>query len=159
MRVHRILRYGAVYGDPLPDGVLDDDGAARGVYFMFLSARPHALEFLKGEWIDNGGFVGLGAENDPIAGDNAGHGTYTIPAQPVRRRLHGLERFTVTKGGEYAFLPSLSALRWLAVEPALTIRPSSPTTRPGGPGRRLRRAPGGGGAGGGVAAGAGRPAE
>ncbi|MBV9577602.1 MAG: peroxidase, partial [Chloroflexi bacterium] len=104
---------GAIYGPPLPEGALDDDGAERGIYFVFLSARPNALEFLKGEWINNGGFAGLGDEQDPIAGDNT-QGVFTIPERPLRRRLHGLERFTVTRGGEYAFLPSLSALRWLA---------------------------------------------
>ncbi|MBV9356785.1 MAG: peroxidase [Chloroflexi bacterium] len=113
VRLHRILRFGATYGPPLPEGALDDDGAERGIYFMFLSARPNALEFLKGEWINSGGFVGLDAEQDPIAGDNT-DGEFTIPERPLRRRLHGLERFTVTRGGEYAFLPSLSALRWLA---------------------------------------------
>lgn len=112
VRVHRILRHGAVYGEPLPEGVLEDDGAARGLYFMFMSARPTALEFLKREWIDNGGFIGLGDEQDPIAGGNDG-GVFTIPQQSVRRRLHGLERFCVTRGGEYAFVPSLTALRWL----------------------------------------------
>jgi hypothetical protein len=39
---------------------------------------------------------------------------FTIPRSPVRRRLHGLQRFTVTRGGEYCFVPSLSALRWLS---------------------------------------------
>jgi hypothetical protein len=33
---------------------------------------------------------------------------------PLRRQLRGLDRFTVTRGGEYAFLPGLTALRWLA---------------------------------------------
>lgn len=114
VRIHRILRFGAVYGEPLADGVLQDDQVDRGVYFMFLSARPNALEFLKGNWLDDGGFISLGDEQDPIAGANDGHGSYTLPAKPLRRRLRGLDRFTVTRGGEYAFLPSLTALRWLA---------------------------------------------
>lgn len=114
VRIHRIIRQGAVYGPPLPDGVLEDDGAARGVFFMFMSARPDALEFLKREWIDDGNAFDLGSERDPIAGNNDGQGAFTIPARPVRRRVHGLERFTVTRGGEYAFVPSLTALRWLA---------------------------------------------
>ena len=33
--------------------------------------------------------------------------------EPVRRRVHGIETFNVLRGGEYFFLPSLSALRWL----------------------------------------------
>jgi len=39
--------------------------------------------------------------------------TFTIPKEPVRRRVHDLETFNVLRGGEYFFLPSLSALRWL----------------------------------------------
>ena len=34
--------------------------------------------------------------------------------KPIPRRLKGLSRFVVTKGGEYAFMPGLRALRWLA---------------------------------------------
>ncbi len=114
-RIHRIIRQGAVYGPALPDDVLDDDGAERGLFFTFMSARADALEFLKREWIDDGNTFNLGSERDPIAGNNDDDGaTFTIPARPVRRRLRGLERFTVTRGGEYAFVPSLTALRWLA---------------------------------------------
>jgi hypothetical protein len=28
------------------------------------------------------------------------------------RRVHGIETFNVLRGGEYLFMPSLSALRW-----------------------------------------------
>jgi len=38
---------------------------------------------------------------------------FTIPKQPVRRRVHGIETFNVLRGGEYFFMPSLSALRCL----------------------------------------------
>jgi hypothetical protein len=30
------------------------------------------------------------------------------------RRLQGLPRFVITRGGEYCFMPGLRALRWLA---------------------------------------------
>ncbi|WP_372350864.1 hypothetical protein [Streptomyces sp. KL116D] len=43
--------------------------------------------------------------------------TFTIPKQPVRHRVHGIETFNVLRGGEYLFMPSLSALRWLAEQP------------------------------------------
>jgi hypothetical protein len=32
----------------------------------------------------------------------------------VRRRIHGIETFNALRGGEYFFLPSLTALRWIA---------------------------------------------
>ena len=40
--------------------------------------------------------------------------TFTIPKAPVRRRIHGIQTFNVLRGGEYMFMPSLSALKWLA---------------------------------------------
>jgi Dyp-type peroxidase family len=119
VKIHRIIRHGTSYGPPLPENALDDDGKERGIFFIFLSAKaPDTFEFLKKEWINSGNFLGLGAEEDPVAGAHTGTGMFTIPMKPIRRRLQGLERFTVTRGGEYGFVPSLSALRWLASSPA-----------------------------------------
>jgi Dyp-type peroxidase family len=119
VKIHRIIRHGTSYGPPLPENVLEDDGKERGIFFIFLSAKaPETFEFLKKEWINAGNFLGLGPEEDPIAGAQTGTGIFTIPMKPIRRRLQGLERFTVTRGGEYGFVPSLSALRWLASSPA-----------------------------------------
>ena len=33
---------------------------------------------------------------------------------PVRRLVRGIETFNVRRGGEYFFMPSISALKWLA---------------------------------------------
>jgi len=46
--------------------------------------------------------------------------TFTIPEHPVRRRIHGIQTFNVLRGGEYFFMPSLSALRWIG-----SLRPPS----------------------------------
>lgn len=79
-----------------------------------MNARaPKMFEFLKSHWINDGNFLGLGTEKDPLAGNHDGTGTFTIPKRPIRRRLQGLSSFTLTRGGEYGFMPSLSALRWL----------------------------------------------
>ena len=45
-------------------------------------ARPGKLEFAKRIWMNDGDFVGLGHEQDPIAGANDGTGTFTIPKRP-----------------------------------------------------------------------------
>jgi hypothetical protein len=71
------------------------------------------LEFLQQEWINNGNFISLGEERDPNVGLQEDGATFTIPHEPVRRRIHGIETFNVLRGGEYFFLPSLSALRWI----------------------------------------------
>lgn len=114
-RMHRIIRRGTSYGPPLPDGVLDDDGADRGLIGVFICAHlERQFEFIKSEWVNDGNFIGYPGEQDPVAGHHGGTGSLTIPARPVRRRLQNLPSFVVTRGGEYCFLPGLRALRWLA---------------------------------------------
>jgi deferrochelatase/peroxidase EfeB len=115
MRIHRMIRRGSGYGRPLPEGVLEDDGADRGLMFAFVGANiGRQFEFVQSEWMNDGAFFGDGKERDPISGAGDGEGTYNIPRRPMRRQLKGLSRFVVTRGGEYCFLPSLSALRWLS---------------------------------------------
>lgn len=114
-RLHRIIRRGTTYGPPLPEGVLDDDGADRGLIGAFIGAHlGRQFEFIKTEWVNDGNFIGYPGEQDPVAGRHTGTDVYTIPEQPVRRRLQNLPGFVVTRGGEYVFVPGLRALRWLA---------------------------------------------
>ncbi|WP_437930972.1 Dyp-type peroxidase [Sorangium sp. So ce291] len=113
--LHRMIRRGTVYGPPLAEGVLEDDGVDRGFIFAFVGAHPgRQFEFVQTEWVNSGVFIGAGNAKDPITGSNEGDGDFTIPRRPIPRRLHGLPRFVVTRGGEYAFMPGLRALRWLA---------------------------------------------
>jgi Dyp-type peroxidase family len=115
VNVHRIIRHGNAYGPPLPEEMFEDDGESRGIFFIFLSATaPETYEFLKRHWINDGNFLGLDTQRDPIAGSHDGTGRFTIPMRPVRRRIPMLESFTRTCGGEYGFMPSLNALRWLS---------------------------------------------
>jgi Dyp-type peroxidase family len=115
VRLHRMIRRGTAYGPPLPEGVLDDDGADRGLMFAFVGAHiGRQFEFAQSEWINGGDFLGLGDFKDPVAGTNDGEGSFTFPHRPIPRRIRNLSSFVVTRGGEYAFMPSLSALRWLA---------------------------------------------
>jgi Dyp-type peroxidase family len=114
-RMHRMIRRGTAYGPPLPEGVLEDDGADRGLMFAFVGAHlGRQFEFVQSQWINDGVFFGAGSTKDPIAGANDAGGDFTIPRRPVRMRLQDLPRFVVTRGGEYCFMPGLRALRWLA---------------------------------------------
>jgi Dyp-type peroxidase family len=115
VRRRRILRRGLAYGPPLPEGMTEDDGAERGVVFLFVCADVgRQFEFVQTEWLNPGTFIGAPAEKDPVIGPNDGTGIFTIPKQPIRRRLQGLPQFVTVRGGEYFFLPGLRALRWLA---------------------------------------------
>jgi Dyp-type peroxidase family len=115
VRLHRMIRRGTAYGPELAEGVLDDDGVDRGLMFAFVGAHlGRQFEFVQSEWIGGGTFLGLGDVKDPIVGAHGGEGDFSIPRRPIPRRARGLSRFVVTRGGEYGFLPSLRALRWLA---------------------------------------------
>ncbi|MFL6335077.1 MAG: Dyp-type peroxidase [Pyrinomonadaceae bacterium] len=114
-RIHRMIRRGTAYGPPLPEGVLDDDGADRGLMFAFVGAHiGRQFEFVQSQWINDGIFFGAGDDKDPVIGSNGEAGSFTVPRKPVRRRLQGIPHFVVTRGGEYCFMPGLRALRWLA---------------------------------------------
>ena len=119
VNIHRVIRRSTTYGVPYdPDATSpQDDETPHGLYFIFLSAKAMAtLEFLQQEWINNGNFMSLGEERDPNVGLQQDGATFTIPQDPVRRRIHGIQTFNVLRGGEYFFVPSLSALRWLGKE-------------------------------------------
>jgi Dyp-type peroxidase family len=114
VRIHRMIRRGTSYGPPLPEGALEDDGADRGLMFLFIGAHlGRQFELVQSTWISDGEFIGRGADEDPIAGTPREGAGFTIPRWPVRRRLRGLSQFVVTRGGEYCFLPGLRALEWL----------------------------------------------
>ena len=116
VNIHRIIRRSTTYGAPYDPNALSerDDEVPRGLYFLFISAKAMAtMEFLQREWINSGNFTGLGEERDPIPGLQQEGATFTIPRDPVRRRIHGIQTFNVLRGGEYMFMPSLSALKWL----------------------------------------------
>jgi Dyp-type peroxidase family len=115
VNLHHFLRRGTNYGSPLPEGVLEDDGAERGGVFLLIGAHlGRQFEFVQSQWVTDGNFISHGTEQDPLIGNNEGEGVFTIPRAPVRRRLHGLPRFVSVRGGEYCFVPGLRALRWIA---------------------------------------------
>jgi len=117
VNIHRIIRRSTTYGASYDQNALSelDDETPRGIYFLFISAKAmDTLEFLQQEWINDGTFMDLGNERDPTVGLQKEGATFTIPKAPVRRRIHGIETFNVLRGGEYMFMPSLSALTWLA---------------------------------------------
>jgi len=117
VNLHRLIRRGTTYGPPYDPNALSeaDDEVSRGAIFLFISAKAMTtIEFLQQEWINDGNFIGIGDERDPIIGLQQEGAVFTIPREPVRRRVHSIETFNVLRGGEYFFMPSKSALNWLA---------------------------------------------
>jgi Dyp-type peroxidase family len=116
VNIHRVIRRGSTFGKPYDLNALSeqDDEVSRGAIFLFIGARAMAtMEFLQKEWINDGDFIGANGERDPIIGRQEEGATFTIPKEPVRRRIRGIETFNVLRGGEYFFMPSISGLKWL----------------------------------------------
>ncbi len=112
--IHRIIRRSTTYGEPLDQDALDDDGQPRGLDFIAIGARAiDTVEFLQSEWVNSGNFIGRGTEKDPMLGVQDHNAYFTVPGVPPRR-ITGIETFNTLQGGEYFFIPSLTALAWLA---------------------------------------------
>lgn len=131
----RLLRRGRPYGLPLfPLEALDDaedaerlravvdcepDGRSRGVHFLCINASIKGqFESVQQAWVNNPRFNGLVDNPDPLMGQRdlgAGRlGAHDIPGCPSGIRTSVLPRFVTVRGGVYAFMPSLTALRYLA---------------------------------------------
>jgi Dyp-type peroxidase family len=112
---HRIIRRGRPYGPELPEGVTQDDGVDRGLVFVCFNASIwRQFETIQTLWIDDGDPFGLGADKDFLIGQPDGDGgKMTIPGHPPFF-LKPQPRFVTTRGGEYLYRPSISALQWLA---------------------------------------------
>ncbi len=83
--------------------------------FAFVGAHlGRQFEFVQSQWINDGVFIGANSDKDPLVGSNQGDERYTIPSKPIPKRLQGIPRFVITRGGEYCFMPGLKALQWLA---------------------------------------------
>jgi hypothetical protein len=114
--LHRIVRRGIPYGPPY-DPAHPDDGQARGLLGLFIGVSLRdQFEFLMSEWANDGRFTaGLGNTKDPLLGAiPEGKGTFSIPRPDGPVILEGLSRLIHTRGGAYCFLPSISAIRYLA---------------------------------------------
>jgi len=113
VNIRRIIRRSTSYGETFSSSSVRDDGQSRGLDFIALGARAiDTVEFLQSEWVNSGNFVGLGKEKDPLISLQDKAAYFTVPGAPPRR-VHGIQSFNTLLGGEYFFMPSLSALTWL----------------------------------------------
>ncbi|MEO8126026.1 MAG: Dyp-type peroxidase [Bryobacteraceae bacterium] len=113
---HRIMRRGLPYGAPY-DPQNPQDGIERGLLGLFICGDLRdQFEFLMKDWVNDGDFAGLGADKDPILGNQpAPGGRFRIPG-PTKPQtvVRGMGTFITTRAGAYFFLPSITALRYLA---------------------------------------------
>src|SRR5271165_1842129 len=116
----RITRRGLPYGTFVPEGKPVVDTEDRGTIFMVLNASiSRQFEFVQQQWINYGNDAHLGNERDPLMGNHGGKGKFvvqgdTTPTNPPFICSH-LPNFVELRGGEYFFLPSITALGMIAL--------------------------------------------
>lgn len=128
----RILRRGLPYGSS-PEGTRDDDD--HGVVMMIVCSNlSRQFEFVQQQWVNYGLDARAGNDACPIVGNhsqgavtadpearrkNGPAAKYVIPADPSNEHppyvADNLPQFVETRGGEYFFVPSLTALRMIGM--------------------------------------------
>jgi Dyp-type peroxidase family len=116
----RITRRGLPYGRFADEHEPVSDGDDRGVIFMALNANlSRQFEFVQQQWIQYGNDAHLGNDKDPLLGQHGGHGRFMVqgdknPENPPFM-CSNLPDFVELRGGDYFFLPSITALAMIAM--------------------------------------------
>ena len=71
------------------------------------------FEFVQQQWMEYGNDFRLGNDKDVLIGSNDGNGKLLIQGDPPHVCPH-LPHFVECRGGDYFFIPSMTALRLLA---------------------------------------------
>lgn len=125
---HRLLRRGRKFGAEAVDPRRADH-ERRGLLFMCLNTDiARQFEFVQQTWLLNPNFATLREQVDPLIGPI---GPFTIPQAPFRRQVD-VRTYVRLTGGEYFFLPSLPALRFLACLKSMVRQAASLDLRTGG---------------------------
>jgi Dyp-type peroxidase family len=116
----RITRRGLPYGQFASEDQPVADADDRGVIFMALNASlSRQFEFVQQQWIQYGNDSHLGNDKDVLMGNHGGHGRFVIqgdsaPTNPPFVCSH-LPDFVELRGGDYFFMPSITALGMIAL--------------------------------------------
>jgi len=116
----RITRRGLPYGEFAAEGDAISDADDRGIIFMALNASlSRQFEFVQQQWIEYGNDARQGNDKDMLMGNHGGHGKFVVQgdrsaANPPYVCAH-LPNFVELKGGDYFFLPSITALGMIAM--------------------------------------------
>ncbi|MBP0482742.1 Dyp-type peroxidase [Sagittula salina] len=118
----RIMRRGLPYGT-LPAEEQTDE-TEQGVLMMVLCASLfRQFEFIQQQWIEYGLDFHQGNDTCPLLGRHDTHRRMAIPADPGKSgkggacpyTISGLDTVVECRGGDYFFIPSITALRALAM--------------------------------------------
>ncbi|HZS52889.1 MAG TPA: hypothetical protein VFA65_00695 [Bryobacteraceae bacterium] len=115
----RIMRRGLPYGQYVPDGEPVNDRDERGIIFMALNASLfRQFEFVQQQWIDYGNDAHQGNDRDPLVGNHDERSKFVVQGTSdpdnVPFICGSLPNFVELRGGDYFFMPSLTALAMMA---------------------------------------------
>ena len=115
----RISRRGMPYGQFAAEDEVVNDDDEHGIIFIALNASiSRQFEFVCQQWIENGSDAGQGSDKDILVGNHEGRGRFMIqgsndPDNPPFV-CGGLPNFVELRGGDYFFVPSITALKLIA---------------------------------------------
>lgn len=112
----RILRRGLPYGRG-PQG--EDDSGEHGIVMLACCASLfRQFEFVQQQWMQYGLDFGSGNDTCPIIGNHGKEAKFVIATDPASGKppfiCDSLPQFVETRGGDYFFVPSMTALRMIA---------------------------------------------
>jgi len=115
---HRIVRRGMPYG-PMFDPIAPDDGIERGLMAYFINTKiENQYEFALREWAHNYEFVGATRlhpkAKDVILGTQGENVFEIARAGEPPMQVAGFASFIRTEAAAYCFLPSITALKFIA---------------------------------------------
>jgi Dyp-type peroxidase family len=115
----RITRRGLPYGRQASENEPASDSDDRGIIFMALNASlSRQFEFVQQQWIEYGNDAHQGNDKDPLIGNHGGHGKFVVQGDTSASNppfiCSHLPNFVELRGGDYFFLPSITALGMIA---------------------------------------------
>jgi len=115
----RIMRRGLPYGEFVPEGQPVRDEDERGIIFMALNASIfRQFEFVQQQWVEYGNDSHQGNDKEPLVGNHDGTGKFMVQGTTDPKNppflCGGLPQFVELRGGDYFFIPSLTALAMIA---------------------------------------------
>jgi Dyp-type peroxidase family len=110
----RILRRGLPYGKEN-----DAEGECGIIMLVVCASLQRQFEFVQQQWLNYGLDANSGNDTCPLLGNHDDESKFVIPADPrtgnppfIATRL---KQFVTTRGGDYFFIPSMTALRMLGM--------------------------------------------